>query len=73
MNIRLIRWSKDNNIEQISVTCYNMCTIYVCPYGGIGRRDRFKICCLQKRTGSSPVRGTLFGRLVSSIFVFMNF
>ena len=25
-------------------------------YGGIGRRDRFKICCLKGRTGSIPVK-----------------
>ena len=29
-----------------------------CPCGEIGRRDRFKICCLNGRAGSSPARGT---------------
>ncbi len=29
-----------------------------CPCGGIGRRDRLKICCPQGRAGSSPARGT---------------
>lgn len=29
-----------------------------CPCGGIGRRDRFKICCPQGRACSSQARGT---------------
>ena len=30
----------------------------MCLCGGIGRRDRLKICCSQERAGSSPARGT---------------
>jgi hypothetical protein len=28
------------------------------PVGGIGRRDRLKICSLYKGVGSSPIQGT---------------
>ena len=31
-----------------------------CLCGGIGRRDRLKICCPQGRVGSSPTRGTKY-------------
>ncbi len=32
--------------------------IIICPVGGIGRRDRLKICSLYKGVGSSPIQGT---------------
>ena len=32
--------------------------VSICHHDGIGRHDRLKICCLQRRVGSSPTGGT---------------
>ena len=54
-SVKIIKISKNQ------LTCPNCASIIVlapCPYGGIGRRSRLKICLQHWSVGSNPTMGT---------------